>query len=111
MLRSGRARPPAGRVYMRTMFRPPHHILIEPLEPRRLMSFTPIGGERTVPIEGHQPDLAVAGDGSFLVGGVEGTRLDEPMALVAVRYSAAGEQIGDRLTLTTSSPAEPSISG
>jgi hypothetical protein len=96
---------------MHTIIRPPQHILIEPLEPRRLMSFTPIGGERTVPIEGHQPDLAVAGDGSFLVAGVVGTRLDEPMALVAVRYSAAGEQIGDRLTLATSSPADPSISG
>ena len=49
--------------------------VIQPLEPRRLLSFTPVGGERVVdaasPLAVSAPydafDVAVAGDGSYWV--------------------------------------------
>ena len=73
---------------------------IQPLESRRLLSLTPIGEETTVPFptEMSQFDMAVAGDGSFIV---VADPIEQPGSpdLIAVRYSAAGQQIGAPLTL------------
>ncbi|HEV2292275.1 MAG TPA: hypothetical protein VGR35_00370, partial [Tepidisphaeraceae bacterium] len=73
---------------------------IERLESRRLLSLTPIGTETTVPfpIEMSQFDLAVAGDGSFIV---VADPIEQPGSpdVIAVRYAANGEQLGAPLRL------------
>ena len=69
---------------------------IQLLEPRRLLAFTPFSEEAVVP--GAVPgsyDLAVAGDGSFIVAYADETRLQ------AVRYDADGEQVGGVLTVAS----------
>src|SRR5688500_12226090 len=70
------------------------------LESRRLLSFTPLGSEVTVPLptEMSQFDMAVAGDGSFLV---VGDPIEQPGSpdLTAARYDANGQQLGAPLTL------------
>ena len=61
----------------------------ERLESRRLLAFTPFTDEVLVP--GSSPDsydLAVAGDGSFMVAYADGT------AVRVVRYTEGGEQVG-----------------
>ncbi|HEV2293640.1 MAG TPA: hypothetical protein VGR35_07280 [Tepidisphaeraceae bacterium] len=80
---------------------------LEFLEPRHMLSFTPLGGERVV--EESSPlsrfDVAVADDGSYWVASIV---IDEPSpdgrpndaTLTAVRYSAAGEQVGQPVTVT-----------
>src|SRR5688500_12596260 len=73
---------------------------VQPLEPRRLLSFTPVGGETaaTLPTPVEEFDLAVAGDATHVVAGAHlsggGTA-----TISAVRYSAAGEQLGEVLTI------------
>jgi Ca2+-binding RTX toxin-like protein len=69
---------------------------IQLLEPRRLLAFTPFTEEAVVPgVAAGSYDLAVAGDGSFIVASASGTKL------LAVRYSAAGEQLGDVITVAS----------
>src|SRR5688500_9479305 len=66
---------------------------VQSLEPRQLLSFTPFGEETVVP--GSTPashDLAVAGNGTYIIA--YATRTD----VQAVRYSAAGDQIGGIVT-------------
>jgi Ca2+-binding RTX toxin-like protein len=66
---------------------------IQPLEPRRLLAFTPFSEETVV--AGSTPgshDLAVAGNGTYVTAYATSTDVR------AVRYSAAGEQIGGIVT-------------
>src|SRR5688500_12089388 len=72
----------------------------ERLESRRLLSFTPFGEEGIVADSSAASafDVAVAGNGSFIVASIQHTPGDGP-ALTAVRYSPAGVQIGEPLTL------------
>ena len=76
------------------------HPLIQPLESRRLLSLTLVGPEVTVPLptEMSQFDMAVADNGSFIV---VGDPIEQPNSppVIAIRYAAAGEQIGAPLTL------------
>src|SRR5688572_17342562 len=71
----------------------------QPLEMRRLLSLT-AGPETLVPMPTQMSrfDMAVADNGSFIVVGDPIEQPDSP-DLVAVRYSAAGEQIGTPLIL------------
>src|SRR5687768_689780 len=80
---------------------------LQPLEPRRLMSLTPAGVEVPVPTAGAviASDLAVADDGSFIIASRATGGGNETIA--AVRYSAAGQQIGDLMTIF----AAPQITG
>ena len=76
------------------------HPLLQSLESRRLLSVSPLGTEVTVPFptQMSQVDMAVAGDGSFIV---VADPIEQPGSpdLVAVRYAASGEQVGAPLTL------------
>ena len=74
---------------------------MEALERRRLLSFTPLGGEVAVPgtATAADFDLAVAGNGSYIV--VSHLSSGNNDSIVAVRYSSAGEQIGAPSTLDT----------
>src|SRR5438552_2110143 len=71
------------------------HEFGEPLEPRRMLSFTVFGSEGMVPATAQvsRADVAMAGNGSFIVAQIDGD------ALEAVRYSATGEQVGEPLVL------------
>ena len=73
---------------------------VQALEPRRLLSVTPVGPEIAVPLPTTMTrfDMAVAGDGSFIVVGDPIERTDSP-GLVAVRYAADGAQLGQPITL------------
>src|SRR5918993_4502404 len=76
---------------------------VRSLEPRRLLSLAPVGPEVVVPFAAsdtgfHRFDVAVAGDGSYLVAGMVPDGGDDAR-LLAVRYSPAGVQVGDVLTL------------
>src|SRR5688572_15971214 len=69
---------------------------MQALEARRLLAFTPFGEETVV--SGATPgsyDLAVAGNGRFIVAYADGTRLR------AVRYNADGEQVGGVITVAS----------
>src|SRR5688572_4144347 len=76
------------------------HPFIQPLESRRLLSLTLLGPEVTVPMptEMSRFDMAVADNGSFIIVGDPIEQPDSP-PVIAIRYSAAGEQIGAPLTL------------
>ncbi|HEV2292603.1 MAG TPA: hypothetical protein VGR35_02030, partial [Tepidisphaeraceae bacterium] len=74
---------------------------IQPLESRRLLTVAPAGAEVAVPLPVDPPlfefDMAVGGGGSFIV-------VSDPFGfggapVIAVRYSAAGEQVGGRITI------------
>ncbi|MDQ3439947.1 MAG: hypothetical protein M3478_06305 [Planctomycetota bacterium] len=73
---------------------------IQPLENRRLLSLTPVGAEVAVPspTQMSQFDMAVAGDGKFIV---VGDPIEQPGSpdVIAVRYAAGGQQIGHPITL------------
>ena len=77
--------------------------LIEPLETRSHLSFTPIGPETIFPLRLLGAEFAVAGDGSFLAVGM--TQDPDGVNLRALRFSAAGEQVGEPLLLATSHPS------
>jgi Ca2+-binding RTX toxin-like protein len=74
--------------------------MFQPLEKRLLLAFAPISGEQLVtgPTSVKAYDLAVAGDGSYLVTTIEDAA--NP-TLTAVRCSATGQQLGQPLTLDT----------
>ena len=73
--------------------------IFQSLESRRLLSLTPLGAEVTVPFPTgmSQFDMAVAGDGSFIVVADPIEQAGSP-DLVAVRYDANGQQIGQPIT-------------
>src|SRR5688572_12105781 len=79
---------------------------LQPLESRRLLSFAPAGPDVLVQPAGLyeiDADVAVAADGSYLVAKLSRSvpKGDDPgVTLISVtRYSRAGEQIGQPLTV------------
>ncbi|HEV2294503.1 MAG TPA: calcium-binding protein [Tepidisphaeraceae bacterium] len=76
---------------------------IEWLESRRLLSLTPVEPEVTVPVGAarYQFDMAVAGDGSFIVVSDPAQDHFQPDSpeVIAVRYDAGGRQVGAPITL------------
>src|SRR5687768_15796568 len=65
----------------------------ERLEPRRLLAFTPFVDEAIVPdAKPGSYDLAVGGDGSYIIAYADGTNVR------AVRYDAKGRQVGNVIT-------------
>src|SRR5687768_335041 len=89
--------------------RPRGRGVIERLERRRLLSFTPVGPEVAVLGTASEElfdafDVAVADDGSYLLATVnDGT-------LLGFRFSAQGAQVGAPLTLDTGLPAGADVS-
>lgn len=75
--------------------------VVQALESRQLLSFTPFGTETSVPFPtgglSTRHDSAVSRDGSYIVASI----VSSPTAtsLVASRYSATGNAIGGRITL------------
>jgi Ca2+-binding RTX toxin-like protein len=79
---------------------------VQPLEPRRLLSFTP-GPEMTVTggAGGAGFDVAVGGDRGYMVAA--SIARGEVHRVTAFRYAASGEQIGDPITLYSYIPTFP----
>ena len=77
-----------------------HHALFEPLEHRRLLALVPVGAEITAPMPTDMThfEMAVAGDGSFIVVSDSYERPGSP-DLIAVRYDANGQAVSAPLTL------------
>ena len=73
---------------------------LQSLESRRLLSLSPVAPELTVPMPTpmSQFDMAVAGDGSFIL---VGDPIEQPGSpdVIAVRYDANGRQDGPPVTL------------
>jgi hypothetical protein len=73
-------------------------VRIDPLEPRRLLSLTPVGGEVVLPPPGETSDydLAVADDGSYMVASASTGVLN------VTRFAPTGLELGAPLTLASS---------
>jgi Ca2+-binding RTX toxin-like protein len=85
---------------------------IDALERRCLLSFARFGADTAVPEtdSGLALDVAVAANGSFIVAAAVGDGPDARIGdLVAVRYDADGEQLGDVITIARN-VADPTIS-
>jgi hypothetical protein len=69
---------------------------MQSLEPRRMLALTPIGAETTVPLPAPATlfDIAVAGNGTFLVAAAS-PFADGGSSVVVQRYSADGHRVGD----------------
>ena len=74
------------------------HDCIEPLEARRLLSLSVAGPEEVAAgMGGSKFDLAVAGDGTFMIVGTR--TVDGRSMLTAIRYAPSGEQLGDPIEI------------
>src|SRR4051812_27241752 len=74
--------------------------LVEILEQRRLLSLTPTGPVSDVAGAGASPfDLAVAGNGNFIIARVTGLFTATTHNVELLRYSGSGQQIGDIVTV------------
>ena len=74
-------------------------ICCHPLEARRLLSLTAVGSETALSKAGVDSELAVAGNGTFIVANLVVNQQQTAADLVAQRYSADGSPIGSQLTL------------
>ena len=85
----------------------PPNEFVQPLEPRRLLSFTALGREARVTFDAQEPvvDVAVANDGSSIF--VTELRHGELRRVTAFRYSGAGDPVGRPITLYTYVQAGP----
>jgi hypothetical protein len=74
---------------------------VEPLESRRLSTLTPFGPETAAPFSGPVTDfdIAVAANGTHIVAA--STTNQNGTSIVAARYTASGQQIGQALTLAS----------
>src|ERR1043166_599477 len=83
---------------------------IEILENRRVLSFTPFGGDTAVPATAGAlaMDMAVAGNGTVIIAALVADAPDARVGnLIAVRYAASGAQLGKPLTIATNVPNAP----